>query len=207
MTERLQPVAHYPVQLQGSALARSVLALLGWRVDFLGLPERQGVIVVYPHTSNWDFVIALLAKWSVGLQLKFWAKDTLFKVPIFGSWLAWVGGVPVMRHAPGGTVGQFTDALQASKSEDRFFWLGLSPEGTRKWVSGWRSGFYQAARGARVPVGLARLDYAQKRLVLTTFVDLSGDPAQDMRTIASVLGGAVGKNAEQASPIEWIKKP
>ena len=90
--------APHPVQLRGNAVA---LRMLGWRVEFNGLPALQGVMVVYPHTSHWDFIVAILAKWAVGLRLRFWAKDTLFRIPLFGPWLKWVGGVPVVRHAPG----------------------------------------------------------------------------------------------------------
>ena len=50
----------YPVQFAGSALARWLLRQWGWRVQFEGLPAQQGVLVVYPHTSNWDFVVLVL---------------------------------------------------------------------------------------------------------------------------------------------------
>ena len=68
----MQPIEKlpHPVQLRGSPLARWVLALFGWRVRFDGLPALQGVFAVYPHTSNWDFIVAILAKWAVGLNLK-----------------------------------------------------------------------------------------------------------------------------------------
>ncbi|MCE2878816.1 MAG: hypothetical protein LW719_05210 [Comamonadaceae bacterium] len=65
------------VQFHGSALARGLLRLLGWQVHFNGLPALQGVIVVYPHTSNWDFPVGLLAKWAMGLEVKFLGKHTL----------------------------------------------------------------------------------------------------------------------------------
>jgi hypothetical protein len=141
-----------PVQLRGSRLARSALRLAGWRLQFDGLPARRGVLVVYPHTSNWDFPVAMLAKWAAGMHVRFWAKDTLFQVPGFGRWLRWLGGIPVLRRAPQGVVAPMVQRLREAAERDEFFWLALSPEGTRARTEGWRSGFYQVALGAGVPM-------------------------------------------------------
>jgi 1-acyl-sn-glycerol-3-phosphate acyltransferase len=107
----------YAFQYQGSWLARRILALMGWRVQFEGFPTRQGVAVVYPHTSNWDFPVMVLAKWAIGVQVMFWGKDKLFDVPVLGAWMRWIGGVPVNRTAPGGVVGQ---AWRLKARESRF---------------------------------------------------------------------------------------
>ena len=74
------------ITLRGSALARALLRLAGWRLLFNGLPAAQGVAIVYPHTSNWDFVVGMLAKWGVGIPITFWGKHSLFRIPIFGAW-------------------------------------------------------------------------------------------------------------------------
>ena len=97
-----------------SRLARGVLRLFGWRVDSPGLPAEQGVILVYPHTSNWDFVVGLLAKWALGLQLRFWAKDSLFRVPLMGRWMRYLGGVSVDRRSSRGLVGQTVEQMRAA---------------------------------------------------------------------------------------------
>ena len=102
----------HPVQFKGSALARAVLRLMGWRVVFEGLPSLQGVAVVYPHTSNWDFIAGMLAKWAIGIPAHFWAKNSLFKVPVFGRWLRRVGGLPIDRSAANGAVGQMVDTFR-----------------------------------------------------------------------------------------------
>ena len=130
----------YPVQFKGSVLARWVLRLFGWTLQFDGLPSRQGVLVFYPHTSNWDFVLAMLAKSAIGMPARFWAKDSLFRIPLFGAWLRWLGGVPVMRHSKRGTVGEVVDRMAESRQRYEFFWLALAPEGTRSRADGWRSG-------------------------------------------------------------------
>jgi 1-acyl-sn-glycerol-3-phosphate acyltransferase len=191
----------HPVQLVGSALARRLLSALGWTQKFEGLPTLQGVFVVYPHTSNWDFVYAVMATWALGVQLNFWAKDTLFKVPLLGPWIRWLGGIPTLRNAPGGLVGQAVAELQAAGRAQRYCWLGLSPEGTRKRTAGWRSGFYQTAFQAGVPICLVRLDYGRKELVATHFYRLSGDMAADMAVIADSFAGVQGYRPQDASPV------
>jgi 1-acyl-sn-glycerol-3-phosphate acyltransferase len=190
-----------PVQLKGSALARAVLRLAGWRLLFNGLPARQGVLIVYPHTSNWDFPVAVLAKWAVGLQVTFWGKDTLFKLPLFGRWLRWLGGVPVDRSSASGIVGQMASALTAARENGDFMWLALSPEGTRKYSAAWRSGFYHVAQQAGVPLALVYLDYREREIGVQHFLRLTGDVPTDMAAIASVLSGRSGRNPVQAAPI------
>ena len=194
-------VPPYAVQLEGSRFAAAILRLIGWTVDFEGLPARQGVIVVYPHTSNWDFPVLVLAKWAVGLQLSFWGKDSLFEIPVFGRWLRWIGGMPVRRDAPGGVVGQMATHIKTCKQDGRYFWLGLSPEGTRKRTAGWRSGFYFAAVQAEVPLGLVQLDFARRQICATQFLQLTGDADSDFRRLAEAFEGVQGKTPSSASPV------
>jgi 1-acyl-sn-glycerol-3-phosphate acyltransferase len=199
-------VRPHPVQLHGSALARALLALLGWRVRTDGLPSRQGVFIVYPHTSNWDFVMLVLAKWAVGLPVRFWGKDSLFRIPLLGAWLSWLGGVPVNRSAAHGMVGDMVQTLRQCQATQRFFWLALAPEGTRKWTPGWRSGFYQVALGAGVPLGVCSLNYQHKTVDISQFLRLSGELAADMQRIAAALEDTAGKRAELAAPIRILEK-
>lgn len=204
---RLAEKPPQPVQLRGSPLARCVLRLCGWELRFDGLPALQGVFAVYPHTSNWDFVLAMMAKWSLGLQVSFWGKDTLFRIPVFGRWLRWVGGVPVLRHAPQGVVGQMVERIDQARTNAELFWLGLSPEGTRRWTPGWRSGFYQVTLGAGVPLGVVSLDYGRKVVDATHFITLSGDMQADFARIAALLAGVQGKNPALAAPIQTLPAP
>jgi len=192
-----------PVQLHGSGVAQAVLRAFGWRVRFDGLPARQGVLIVYPHTSNWDFPLGLLAKWAVGIDVTFWGKDTLFRVPLFGRWLRWLGGVPVDRHSANGIVGQIARELDAARRDDRFLWLALSPDGTRRYAGAWRSGFYHVALQAQVPVGLVGFDYAQREVAVQRFVMLSGDPQADLAEIARQFNQPVGKRPALAAPIRF----
>jgi 1-acyl-sn-glycerol-3-phosphate acyltransferase len=194
----------FPLQFRGSALARWVLARLGWKVHFEGFPALQGMVAVYPHTSNWDFVVMVLAKWAMGVPASFWGKDKLFRIPLFGAWLRWLGGVPVERTSARGTVGQAVDLIASRKRRNEYFWLGLAPEGTRRKIPGWRSGFYRTALQAQIPLGLARLDYSRREVTLLDFIALTGDEAQDMARIASVYRGALGKKPDNAAAIQLL---
>lgn len=193
-------------QLKGSAAARALLKLLGWTVKFEGIPARQGVIVAYPHTSNWDFPVLVLAKWAVGLQVRFWGKDSLFQIPVFGAWLRWLGGVPVVRGTSKGVVGDMVQTMSNARDRNEVFWLALAPEGTRSLTQGWRSGFYQVAVKAQVPLGIACLDVRRKHVEVTRFFMLSGNAEQDMPVIQQALEQAYGFNPLQASPIRLLQK-
>ena len=190
-----------PIQPRGSAMARRVLGWLGWQVQFEGLPAPQGVIVVYPHTSNWDFPVGLLAKWAIGIDVNFWAKHTLFRVPLLGPWLRWLGGVAINRSDAASVVQQSIDLMRTRKQQGQPLWVVITPEGTRSWRPAWRSGFYRLAHGAQVPVGLAVLDFGRKQIRFTDFLQLSGDVPADMARIARVFDGCTGCRPELAAPI------
>lgn len=190
-----------PVQLRGSRLARAALRWVGWRVQFDGLPARQGVLIIYPHTSNWDFVIGMLAKWAMGIPVVFWGKHSLFRLPLFGRWLRWIGGVPVDRHNAGGAVGAMVDQFAQARANDHFLWLALSPEGTRSYRDGWRSGFYQVATQAELPLALAFFDYRARSVGVDSFIRLSGDAGRDMAHIERILGRHRGCRPELAAPV------
>lgn len=184
--------------------ARLLLKLMGWKLIDLHERPAKAVVVGYPHTSNWDFPIAVLLKWAVGIPVQFWGKETLFRIPLFGSWLRWLGGVPVRRSAPQGVVGQMTAMMKQKKADGQYFWLALSPEGTRRLTAGWRSGFYRLALEADVPVGLAGLDYSRKRLVFRDFVRLTGDEDRDLERMAKSLQDFRGFRAGAAAPVRLI---
>jgi 1-acyl-sn-glycerol-3-phosphate acyltransferase len=190
-----------PVRFKGNALAHALLRLAGWRVVWSGLPAQQGVIMVYPHTSNWDFVVGVLAKWAMGLPVKFWGKNSLFNIPVFGHWLRSIGGIAVDRHNSNGLVGDTVAAMRTAREQGRYFWLAVAPEGTRSLTKGWRSGAYHVAVQAQVPVGLAYFDFASKTVGLHEFVELSGDVEQDFNLMRRRLGQPQGKRPQLASPV------
>lgn len=191
----------HPVTFQGSRMARWILKAFGWRLNFEGFPTLQGVAIVYPHTSNWDFPVGILAKWALGIPANFWGKDSLFKFPIMGAWMRWVGGVPIDRSSPKGVVGEMVQVFEQHKQQGRLLWLALAPEGTRSPTPGWRSGFYQVAKGADVPLAMVKLDWGTRTLSLVDFFKLSGDVGADYAHMAQVFEGVKGYNALQAAPV------
>jgi 1-acyl-sn-glycerol-3-phosphate acyltransferase len=197
-------VAGRPVQLKGSTLARALLRLFGWRLMWDGLPAKQGVIVVYPHTSNWDFPVGLLAKWALGLHVTFWGKDSLFRPPLFGRWMRWVGGVPVNRAKPGSLVPDMVARMRAAREHGEFVWLVLAPEGTRSAAAGWRSGFHRVAVEAGVPLALVHMDFGRRRVGFHSCLQLSGNVEADMAEIARRYDGVRGRRPEQAAPIRMV---
>ena len=203
---QVHPQSELPVQFKGSRLARTALTLAGWRYDFDGLPSKQGVLIGYPHTSNWDFVVMILVKWSVGLPVQFLAKHTLFHIPLFGRWLAWLGGISIDRSTSQGVVAHLLNLFKQHQAENHYLWLALSPEGTRRRTDGWRSGFYQLAMLANVPLCLVRIDYGQKKVDLSHFMRLTGAEDVDYAHIARVYEGVKGFHVSQAAPIQPITK-
>ncbi|MEF9943297.1 MAG: 1-acyl-sn-glycerol-3-phosphate acyltransferase [Burkholderiaceae bacterium] len=192
----------HPARGPLSWLARSLLKLAGWRVDFAPLPEPRGIILVYPHTSNWDFIIGLLAKWALGIPFRFVGKESLFR-GLTGATLgrlirAW-GGMPVNRHDPQGAVGQITAMMQAQP----WCWLAMAPEGTRSHRATIRSGFYFLALQADLPVGLCFFDFKRKLVACPRFVRMSGDIPQDLALLREFYQDKPGFKPHNASTIAF----
>lgn len=157
----IAPLLGSRVPKRGNALSRALAILAmrvsGWRFegDFPDLP--QFVVIVAPHTSNWDFVIGVMAMFAVGLRGTFLGKDSLFRWPL-SVVMRWLGGVPVDRFAPHHVVEQTTAMFRVRRP----LVLALSPEGTRKKLREWRTGFWYVASGAGVPIVPVAFDYSRK---------------------------------------------
>lgn len=198
----------HPVTFKGSRLARWILKAFGWKLAFDGFPTLQGVAIVYPHTSNWDFPVGILAKWALGIPANFWGKDSLFKFPVMGAWMRWIGGVPIDRSSPKGVVAEMVQVFEQHKRDGRLLWLALAPEGTRSLTPGWRSGFYQVAKGADVPLALVKLDWGTRTVYLVDFYNLTGDVPADYAHMAHVYNGVKGFHTAQAAPVlPWSPAP
>jgi 1-acyl-sn-glycerol-3-phosphate acyltransferase len=139
------------------AIGRAWLRLHGWRLEG-PLPDApKFVLILAPHTSNWDVPFMLALAWVYGIHIEWMVKDSLF-VPPLGWLLRWLGGIPIDRRAPHGIVGQMVDAF-AQRDE---LILGVPPEGTRKLGKYWKSGFYEIARNAGVPIVMGFLDFGNR---------------------------------------------
>jgi 1-acyl-sn-glycerol-3-phosphate acyltransferase len=181
----------------GQRTSLRLLQLFGWRLRFKPLPGPHGIAVVYPHTSNWDFVVGLLAKWAIGLQFRWLAKDSLFWGPM-GVIMRYWGGIPVDRSAPQGATQRLVQDMLASE----WCWIGITPEGTRGYKPHWKSGFYRLALAANVPVLLVYIDYAAKEFGVVDHLTLTGDEAADMAAIAKIYEGHAALYPKLAAPIK-----
>ena len=173
-------------------LGRAALSLLGWGVEGEIPNVPKLVIAVAPHTSNWDFVVGIAAMFALDLRLTFLGKHTLFRGP-FDAILRWMGGIPVDRSSAHGVVGE---SVRAFREADRLV-LALAPEGTRKGAARFHSGFLHIARGAGVPVLLASLDYAVRRVRLGPLFEPTADAEADRRGIEAHFAPVRGKRARR----------
>jgi 1-acyl-sn-glycerol-3-phosphate acyltransferase len=176
--------------------ARALLTAFGWRSVFVPPPAPKGIIVVYPHTSNWDFIVGVLYKIGVGLPARWMGKDTLFRWPVRALFLR-IGGIPINRRERTG----FVNTLLAEFAKHDWMWLAVAPEGTRARTDHWKSGFYQIAVAGGLPVGLGYIDYATHTVGVDTYLNLSGDPLQDFARIRAFYADKRGRRPENESEI------
>jgi len=169
-------------------LGLAVLKVLRWKIAG-PLPNlSKFVVIAAPHTSNWDFVIGISATLALDVDAHWIGKHTIFRWP-FGSLMRKLGGIPVDRRKTSGLVEQIVGQF----SKRRAFVLGLAPEGTRKSVTRWKSGFYHIAAGADVPIVCGYFDYRTREVGIGPVVFPSGDYEKDLARILSFYAPFEGK--------------
>lgn len=174
-----------------AAIGRAVLRLGGWNMRGEWPAVDKLLVIVAPHSSAWDGLWGLACKAALGVDIKILAKAELFQGlsgVLLGPLLRWLGAVPVDRHAPQGLVEQTVAQFQAHST----FWLILAPEGTRRKVERWRSGFWHIARAAEVPVLCAYFHYPERIIGLGPVIQLSADLDADMARIRDYYRPFVG---------------
>ncbi len=159
-------------------IGRTVLRLLGWRIEG-ELPDAPKMLILAaPHSSNWDFVIGVAIVFALRLDIRFLGKQELFRGPL-GVFMRWLGGIPVDRDRPDGVV---EDAIAMFARQERLV-LAMAPEGTRQPVERWKTGFYRIALGAGVPIVTGYFDNARKRVGFGLVLTPSGDLAADLERL------------------------
>ena len=182
-------------------LAALVLRLAGWRSVYAPPPGPKSVILVYPHTSNWDFPLGVLFSSSHRLNINWAGKDTLFRWPLRRLFL-WLGGVPINRRERTGMIGQLAEAFAQNES----FQICITPEGTRSKTDHWKTGFYRLAREVGVPVGLAFIDYGNKRIGVDRWVTLSGNEDADLQIFREYYADKTALYPEKAGDIRFNER-
>ena len=161
-------------------LSRFILWLTGWKVVGTFPDYKKYIIIVCPHTSNWDFVLGKLGFFSNGKTGKMLIKKEFFRFPI--KWLLLkVGGVPVDRLNSTSSINKL---IKIIKDADEFI-LTITPEGTRKKTKNWKTGFYFISEKAELPIIIGKIDYKHKELIMMHEFIKTGNVEEDMKTIKS----------------------
>ena len=181
------PQRKHPIR---TLIGRVVFKLIGWKLEG-NLPNRSKlVLVALPHSSNFDFILALSVIWGWGLKLNYMGKHTLFKFP-HGFFFRAVGGIPVDRRSPQGLIEKMTSEFNSRSS----LMLGLAPEGTRNSDGTLKAGFARIAIAANVPVVPVIVNYKTKTLTLGTVIT-------DLSSVESIIVAvkAQGQSGHRRAP-------
>jgi 1-acyl-sn-glycerol-3-phosphate acyltransferase len=167
------------------------MRLLRWRIDGEIPNLRKFVIIVAPHTSNWDFVVGLCCDLALDMDVVWLGKHTIFVGP-FGRWLKSLGGVPVDRSSAHNVVSQV--AAEFARRDQMI--LGIAPEGTRRKVESWRSGYWHTARAAGVPILPVGLDYRRRAAVIGTLRAPTDSIADDEAVFKEFFAGITPRHPQ-----------
>jgi len=172
--------------------AKFTLWLFGWKVDQNIPKEKSYIILVAPHTSNWDFIVGRLVIGSLRVPQRVLMKKEMFFFPV-KYLLKSLGAMPIDRKK---SVKMVDYVVQMFKENDDFV-FSITPEGTRSYVEKWKTGFYHIATKANVPLVLGKIDYKKKEAGLAKVVYTSGDFDKDFREIIDFLSNVTGRNPEK----------
>jgi len=173
-----------------------LVKLFGWEIENnFPINLKKYIIIVAPHTSWIDFPLSILVKSVSKVDIKYIGKHTLFKPP-FGYFFRAMGGMPVNRAKSQSMV----QAIINIFNENESFVFSLSPEGTRKKVSQWKSGFYHVAKGANIPLVMTGLDYEKKKVIISEPYYLTDNEQQDIKIFREFFKDIKGKYPEKFDP-------
>ena len=179
-------------------IVRFVFFIIGWKIDKNPpLNVRKCVVVMGPHTSNWDFVLGKMAFLSYGVAARFLIKKELFFFP-FGFILRKMGGIPVDRKKKN----NITEQAKELFSEEDDLFLVFTPEGSRSYNSNWKKGFYYIAIESKVPIYIVYVDYQKKIGGFHSLFEPTGDIVKDIEAIKRVLSTFKGRFPEQGVKME-----
>ncbi len=165
--------------------------ILGWKLHGNFPDVDKCVVIVVPHTSWIDFFLGLLVRRIFDKEVNFIGKQSLFKPP-FGWYFRWMGGTPIDRSKHNDTVKSTVKIF----NEREQFRLALSPEGTRKKVTKWKTGFYYIAKAAEVPIVLIAFDYGKKEVKVSEAIYTTDNKEEDFKNYKKFFEGVKGKIPE-----------
>ena len=177
------------------AISQIILKLLGWKIIGDIPSDKKYVIILAPHTSNWDFIIGRCFGYILGIEAKFLGKSQLFKFP-YGWIFTKMGGIAVDRSKHNNLV-SFAVDLFSTRDE---LVLGIAPEGSRSKVDSWKLGFYHIAVGANIPIAIAFLDYLTKEAGVKMMFKPKGELENDLSKIEEIYKNVHPKHPEKYNP-------
>ena len=169
-------------------MGRRALSTAGWHIDGTMPNEPKFVLIVAPHTSNWDFPLGIAALFAFGFRVSFMGKHTLFRGPLAIP-MKWLGGIPVERAVKRDRVSESVAAFKASEK----LILVIAPEGTRTYVPAWKTGFYHVAHGAGVPIVPVAFDFGPKVIRVGEPLLPTGDRDADISRLREYFRTSTGK--------------
>lgn len=167
----------------------------GWKIGPPPPAIDKYLIVGHPHTSNWDVPVMLALEFVYDVRVFWLGKHTLFRPPL-GRFMRFLGGIPIDRTSHRNYVEQIADEFRRAKQMA----LVVTPQGTRKRVEYWKSGFYWIAMAAKLPLTLAYMDWGTRETGFGPTFMPSGDLDADMKLIAEFYKDKVGKYPDQTTP-------
>ncbi|PCI07629.1 MAG: glycerol acyltransferase [Gammaproteobacteria bacterium] len=182
------------------SFAKYIIKLAGWHLEITLPEEKKFILIGAPHTSNWDFPLALLVFWSLDLRIYWVAKSQMFRGPLRYLFTA-LGGIPVDRSNSQGFIKQIAEKF----NERNEIVLAIAPEGTRSKTKYWKSGFYHIAMAAKIPICLGYIDYQHRTLGFKQLLHPCGDIESDMLIISRFYQNIKGKRPQNQGNIR-IKK-
>jgi len=167
--------------------------ILRWKVTGFSNWDtvKKAIIIAVPHTSWHDFYMGILIRSVIGIETNYVGKKALFKFP-FGWFFRWTGGAPVERKKNENQV----EAIARLFEEKETFRMTMAPEGTRKKVEEWRTGFYYIAKRANIPIIMFTLDYANKENKFSEPFWPTDDVEADFKFMKNYYKGVIGKVPE-----------
>ena len=172
-------------------IGRFLLQLTGWKIKGVFPEEERIVLVAGPHTSNWDFILALTAMFGLNVNVHWIGKHTIFKNG-FSKIMRKLGGIPVDRSSPELLMNDITDIV----NKYRGIIIAISPEGTRKKVKKLKSGFLRIAQETNSKIMLAGIDFSTKCIHLSELFQPTGNKDVDLETVQNYFNNFEGKRPE-----------
>ncbi len=174
------------------SIALWLYGLAGWKVEGVAPAAAKFVVIAAPHTSNWDLPLMLGVAYKFRIRLHWMGKDALFRPP-FGWLMKRLGGIPIDRSKANNVVSQMVDIFNDADS----LAVAIPPEGTRSKVRIWKTGFYNIAHGASVPIVLGFLDYRRKVGGIGGVFETTGDYDADLAAIKAFYADITGKHDDK----------